>query len=65
MKYFTLAVKTGNAYFPDFGDYDHEVVQDERADRIESGDRDRMRIVSSQDDQASIDEAIAKLNEGV
>lgn len=62
MRYYTLAVKVGNAYFPEFGDYDKDVVIQERQDLIESGERASLRIVASNDDQSSINQAISNLN---
>ena len=67
--YFTLAERQPDgAWTPQFGDYDKDVVAQERADRLYSGaGRIRakdLRIVRSADSWASIDAAIAKLNEG-
>lgn len=58
--YFTLAQRTGNAFFPQFGDYDRDTVEQERRDMIASGEgkaRD-FRIVRSGDSQADIDAAV-------
>lgn len=62
--YFSLAVREGDAFFPDFGDYDREVVEQERRDRIESGEgkpRD-FRVIRSGDRQAQINAAFRALN---
>lgn len=67
--YFTLAERTPDGpWGPQFGDYDKEVVEDERRDMLYSGagrlrGKD-LRIVRSGDTQAEIDAAIAKLNGG-
>ena len=60
--YFTLAVRfeASDRYTAQFGDYDHAVVAQEREDEYE--DAYATKIISTKDDQQSIDRAIAKLN---
>lgn len=65
--YFTLCERApDSAWAPQFGDYDKQCVEDERADMLYAGaGRIRakdLRIVRSGDTQAEIDAAIAKLN---
>lgn len=67
--YFTLVERTPDGpWGPQFGDYDKQCVEDERADMLYAGaGRIRakdLRIVRSGDTQAEIDAAIAKLNGG-
>lgn len=67
--YFTLAERQPDgAWAPQFGDYDKDVVAQERADMLYSGaGRIRakdLRIVRSGAWQADINAAIAKLNGG-
>ena len=61
-RYFILAVcfEASDTFSVQFGDYDREVVAQERADAYE--DAYATRIVCTKDDQASMDRAIAKLN---
>lgn len=67
--YYTLAERQPDGtWAPAFGDYDKDVVAQERADMLHgSAGRIRakdLRIVRSGDSQAAIDAAIAKLNGG-
>ena len=61
-RYFILAVRfeASDRYTAQFGDYDREVVAQEREDEYEEAYA--TRIISAPDDQQSIDAAIAKLN---
>lgn len=67
--YYTLAERQPDgAWAPQFGDYDKDVVVQERRDMLYSGagrlrGKD-LRIVRSGDSWAEIDAAIAKLNGG-
>lgn len=67
MTYYTLASREGNAWFPQFGDYERDVVYQERQDQIESGEyraRD-LRVVKSGDGQEEIAAAVSSLNDRV
>lgn len=63
MRYFTLAIREEGVWAPQFGDYQRSTVKDEMG---EYSDHDvkscDMKIVVSEDDQASIDAAIRELN---
>ncbi|HKD77295.1 MAG TPA: hypothetical protein VKB76_17455 [Ktedonobacterales bacterium] len=69
-RYFTLLAKEPHKKWqPQFGDYDRECVEDELADyRDHVGDGDtwpkgtKFSIIGTNDDQASIDACVAKLN---
>ena len=64
-RYFTLAIRQPDrCYFGiEFGDYDRSVVQDELQYYLDQGfPRSALKIVSSRDDQASINAAVAALN---
>jgi hypothetical protein len=64
--YYTLAVQweKGDRYSPEFGDYDLEVVNDEREDIAYSYDlkSKQIKVIKTDGSQSSIDQAIAKLN---
>jgi hypothetical protein len=64
--YYTLVVRRLDAWFewwtPEFGDYDKSVVEDER-EALMDNPFVKTRIVRTTDDQASIDAAIAALND--
>ena len=61
-RYYTLAVRfeASDRYTAQSGDYNREVVAQERDDEYEEAYA--TKIISTQDDQQSIDAAIAKLN---
>ena len=61
-RYHTLVVKFNrdDAWSVQFGDYDREVVADERDDSY--GDAYRTKIITTNDDQASINEEVRRLN---
>lgn len=67
--YYTLAERQPDGpWSPQFGDYDKEAVEAERADMLYSG-AGRLRgkdlkIIKTGDRQADIDAAVAKLNGG-
>ena len=64
-RYFTLCILDGDKWYPDFGDYELEVVAQELDDRLDSDDslkRSDTRIVTSTDEQGSIEAAVAALN---
>lgn len=49
----------------EFGDYSRSCVEDERNDMREGADRGtQFKIITTDDQQASIDAAVAKLNGG-
>lgn len=64
--YYSLAVQweKGDRFTPEFGDYDFEVVSDEREDMIYSYNlkAKQVRIIKTQDSQLAIEQAISKLN---
>ncbi len=63
-QYHTLAERTGNAWFPQFGDFDRDTVEEERRSMIETGEakaRD-LRVVVSGPDQSDVNAAVARLN---
>lgn len=67
--YYTLVTRDWNdgakamgPWTPQFGDYDREVVQDEREEYLNEYAASDLKIVTSGDTQAEIDERIAKLN---
>jgi len=63
-KYHTLCVRVNGRWSPEFGDYDKEVVRDERDDVRDGGGipaRD-LKIITTADDQASINAGVAHLN---
>lgn len=64
-RYFTLVVREAGVWAPQFGDYDREVVEEEREVSLYSDStlrRADCKIITSGDRQADIDAAIAKLN---
>lgn len=63
-KYYTLACYFSGRWFQDFGDYDRGVVNQERLDRSQAGEyklKDMM-VITTDDNPAAIEAAIAKLN---
>ena len=62
MRYYTLLARESvtEPWGIQFGDYDKEVVEDEKFDQSESWPH--LKIISSKDDQASIDAKVAELN---
>ena len=66
--YYTLVVREGGTWYPQFGDYDPAIVHAERDDLLQRHDAPRRadtEIVRSADTQEAVDAAIAKLNGGV
>lgn len=68
--YYTLAVQweKGDRYCPEFGDYDLECVNDEREDMLNSYydlKPKQIKVIKTQDTQASIEEAIHNLNQAL
>lgn len=63
-KYFTLAQRIEGVWYPQFGDYDRAVVDQERQDWRDAGTAlaSDLRVISSGARQADINAAIAKLN---
>lgn len=61
--YFTLLIKDDTEWCIHFGDYDREVVADEKDDLQECyGSACKMKIIRTGDSQAEIDAAVSKLN---
>jgi len=63
--YYTLVVRDADNplyWSPEFGDYDKSVVEDERIAMMDDPFV-KVRIIRTMDDQASIDAAVAALNE--
>jgi len=64
-KYYTLLSKQGNdPWVIEFGDYSRSVVAQEKEDMKDSWDGHlyKFKIICTNDDQASINEAVAKLS---
>lgn len=64
-QYWTLVEWQGKKWAPQFGDYDREVVVQERRDWIDAGAArpKHLLIIRSLDDKASVDAAVERLNE--
>jgi hypothetical protein len=62
VSYYTLLVKSEGKWFIHFGDYDKNVVKEERADVLDSDDKAVTQIVVTDDRQASIEAHVARLN---
>lgn len=63
--YYTLVVRDADSplyWSPEFGDYDKSVVEEERIAMM-ADPFVKARIIRTMDDQASIDAAVAALNE--
>jgi len=61
--YYTLIEKTDGLWSPQFGDFDREVVEDEKQDYIDSGSRAKnLRIIQTSPEQEYIDRRIAMFN---
>lgn len=59
-RYFSLLTMTeAGLWAPQFGDYDRDVVADEREDSYAD---EKSIIISTKDDQASIDKKVAEMN---
>lgn len=62
-KYYTLAVRENGVWGAQFGDYDKETVEDERADYLDHDHKARdLKVIKSGDGRVAIEAAIAKLN---
>ena len=62
-RYYTLAVREGGRWAPQFGDYDRETVDSEREEYRHKSHKARdMRVITTGDTQAAINDGIAKLN---
>ena len=64
-KYFSLIARTdpGAPWCVEFGDWNRDVVTEERADYRDHGHRaSDLKIITTDGTQASIDAAVAKLN---
>lgn len=65
--YYTLVEREepGTPWFIQFGDYDRETVEAERAEFIDKGFRAKnLKILRSGDRQADVEAAVARLNGG-
>jgi len=62
MSYHTLLTRDGRRWSIQFGDYDWHVVNSERADYRRQYMAQDLKIITTADDQAAIDAAVAKLN---
>ena len=62
-KYYTLAIWDGAQWGPQFGDYNREVVAQERADSYAEYLGRHAKIIATGPKKADIEAAIAKLNE--
>jgi hypothetical protein len=66
-KYYTLAIREDGVWTPQFGDYNRSVVEEERSYVVghPSGEvkKKDTKVICSGSSQASINAAIAKLNE--
>ncbi len=60
--YYTMVVKYGDTWGPEFGDYDRQVVLDQIIDEYPDATPNEARMIVSKDDQRSIDATIAFLN---
>lgn len=61
--YYTLAVREDGVWAPQFGDYDRDVVADEKLDYRDHGYSARdLKIIRTGDTQADIDARIAAMN---
>lgn len=65
MKYYSLIVRGGNGvWFPEFGDYDKQVVADEKADMMDRGiHRTDVAIIMTEDSQDAIMAGVRKYNQ--
>lgn len=65
-RYHSLLEKIEGHWCIAFGDYSRKVVNQERIDQIDDGmtKRKNLKIIETNDDQASIEAAVAKLNQG-
>ena len=61
--YYTLAVRENGIWGAQFGDYDREVVLDEKLDYQDQGYSARdLKIIRTGDNQADIDARVAAMN---
>jgi hypothetical protein len=60
--YYTLLILEAGKWYIHFGDYDKEVVEDEKADVKDSDPKAKLKIIRTADAQAAIDAAVADLN---
>lgn len=61
-RYYTLCVKEGGVWSPQFGDYEKAVVEQELEDQLANYHRKNLRIVTSAPYQVDINDAVAFLN---
>jgi hypothetical protein len=60
--YHTLVIKEDGFWSPQFGDYDRETVESEADEYRRDLPSSSILIISTNDDQASINQGVAKLN---
>ena len=60
--YYTLLILEAGKWMIHFGDYDRQVVEDERDDCKYSDPKAKMKIISTGDSQAAIDAKVSELN---
>jgi hypothetical protein len=60
MTYYTLIARDGDDWYPQFGDTSRKTVKYELDDYVRGGNyqRNNLAIVTSEDDQSSVDTAI-------
>ena len=63
-KYYTLTEwnPLTHKWEAEFGDHDREVVEDEKQDRLDEEHPPRMKVISSGETQAEINEELEKIN---
>jgi len=60
--YYSLLILQDGKWSIHFGDYDRQVVEDERDDCKDSDPKAKMKIISTGDSQAAIDAKVSELN---
>lgn len=63
-KYFTLVTRKDGVWSPQFGDYDRETVVQEIQDSYSEFRNVDRKVISTADDQAAINAAVANMQEG-
>ena len=59
MKYHVLLIESNGKWYIEFGDYDRDVVLEEKSDSYAD---EKTKIITTTDVQKDIDSAVAKLN---
>lgn len=61
--YYTLVVNTGGLWHAEFGDFDRQVVREERDAAVESGYRSKeVKVIATEPEQEAIQHKIDILN---